>query len=53
MVRAYERHCGPLAQYGMKHMRAFANICNANARVGEDAMAKVASQACAAVARSD
>ncbi|CAD6270967.1 unnamed protein product [Miscanthus lutarioriparius] len=51
MARAYEHHCGPLTQYGMKHMRAFANICNAG--VGEDAMAKVASQACAAVARSD
>lgn len=51
MVRAYERHCGPLAQYGMKHMRSFANICNAG--VGEEAMAKVASQACAAAARSD
>ncbi|RLN28682.1 vacuolar-processing enzyme-like [Panicum miliaceum] len=45
MVRAYEAQCGPLAQYGMKHMRSFANICNAG--VGEDAMAKVASQACA------
>ncbi|KXG22709.1 vacuolar-processing enzyme [Sorghum bicolor] len=50
VVRAYERHCGPLAQYGMKHMRSLANICNAG--VGEDAMAKVASQACAAVAPS-
>lgn len=46
MVRAYERHCGPLKQYGMKHMRAFANICNAG--VGEQAMAKAAAQACAA-----
>jgi legumain len=46
MVRAYEAQCGPLKQYGMKHMRSFANICNAG--VGEDAMAKVASQACAA-----
>ena len=45
MVRAYEAQCGPLAQYGMKHMRSFANICNAG--VGEQAMAKVASQACA------
>lgn len=24
----YETHCGSLTQYGMKHMRAFANICN-------------------------
>jgi legumain len=51
LVRAYERSCGPLGQYGMKHMRGFANICNAG--VGEDGMAKVASEACAAVARSD
>ncbi|TVT96891.1 hypothetical protein EJB05_57888, partial [Eragrostis curvula] len=28
-VRTYEGHCGPLGQYGIKHMRAFANICNA------------------------
>lgn len=29
MVRTYEASCGALTQYGMKHMRAFANICNA------------------------
>uniref|UniRef100_A0A0A9B3K0 See2a n=1 Tax=Arundo donax TaxID=35708 RepID=A0A0A9B3K0_ARUDO len=45
MVRTYEEQCGPLAQYGMKHMRSLANICNAGIR--EEAMAKVASQACA------
>ncbi|KAF4404060.1 hypothetical protein G4B88_014516 [Cannabis sativa] len=28
MVRVFEKHCGSLTQYGMKHMRAFANICN-------------------------
>ncbi|KAJ6326912.1 hypothetical protein OIU78_013908 [Salix suchowensis] len=28
MVRRFETHCGSLTQYGMKHMRAFANICN-------------------------
>ncbi|KAJ4712829.1 Vacuolar-processing enzyme [Melia azedarach] len=28
MVRIFETHCGSLTQYGMKHMRAFANICN-------------------------
>lgn len=28
MVRMFEAHCGSLTQYGMKHMRAFANICN-------------------------
>ncbi|CDP09908.1 unnamed protein product [Coffea canephora] len=27
-VRIFETHCGSLTQYGMKHMRAFANICN-------------------------
>ena len=27
-VRSFEARCGPLTQYGMKHMRAFANICN-------------------------
>ena len=27
-VRVFEPHCGSLTQYGMKHMRAFANICN-------------------------
>ncbi|KAL6841559.1 hypothetical protein ACP4OV_028702 [Aristida adscensionis] len=51
MVRAYEEHCGALAQYGMKHMRSFANMCNAG--VGEEAMARVASQACAGIARPD
>ncbi|GMH22762.1 hypothetical protein Nepgr_024605 [Nepenthes gracilis] len=28
MVRVFEEHCGSLTQYGMKLMRAFANICN-------------------------
>ncbi|CAO2819805.1 unnamed protein product [Amaranthus hypochondriacus] len=28
MVRTFEKECGSLTQYGMKHMRAFANICN-------------------------
>ncbi|GJV05129.1 vacuolar-processing enzyme [Tanacetum coccineum] len=27
-ARLFEKHCGLLTQYGMKHMRAFANICN-------------------------
>ncbi|GKV38100.1 hypothetical protein SLEP1_g46046 [Rubroshorea leprosula] len=27
-VRVFETQCGSLTQYGMKHMRAFANICN-------------------------
>lgn len=28
MVQVYESQCGSLTQYGMKYMRAFANICN-------------------------
>ncbi|KAL8139220.1 hypothetical protein V2J09_005241 [Rumex salicifolius] len=28
MVRVFEEKCGSLTQYGMKHMRALANICN-------------------------
>ncbi|XP_062180667.1 vacuolar-processing enzyme-like [Phragmites australis] len=47
MVDTYEEQCGSLAQYGMKHMRSLANICNAGVRA--EAMAKVASQACAIV----
>ncbi|XP_054809510.1 legumain-like isoform X2 [Prosopis cineraria] len=30
MVRLFETECGSLTQYGMKHMRAFANICNSH-----------------------
>eukprot|EP00887_Chlorella_sp_A99_P007632 scaffold20.g7632.t1 len=29
MVDAWEEACGPLDQYGMRHTRAFANLCNA------------------------
>ncbi|XP_031388638.1 vacuolar-processing enzyme [Punica granatum] len=36
MVQLFESHCGSLTQYGMKHMRAFANICNSD--VSEAAM---------------
>ncbi|KAI3804352.1 hypothetical protein L1987_25830 [Smallanthus sonchifolius] len=28
-VRTFETYCGSLTQYGMKHTRTFANICNA------------------------
>ncbi|KAM3368906.1 hypothetical protein ACQJBY_017052 [Aegilops geniculata] len=28
MVRVFESQCGSLTQYGMKHTRAFANMCN-------------------------
>lgn len=44
MVRTFERSCGPLTQYGMKHMRAFANICNSGLDVTK--MATAASETC-------
>jgi len=44
MVRTFERHCGSLAQYGMKHMRALANICNEG--ISMDTMATVSAEAC-------
>uniref|UniRef100_A0A0D9YAK4 Legumain prodomain domain-containing protein n=1 Tax=Oryza glumipatula TaxID=40148 RepID=A0A0D9YAK4_9ORYZ len=47
MVRAFEAQCGSLAQYGMKHTRSFANICNAG--ISAEAMAKVAAQACTSI----
>lgn len=47
MVRTFESHCGSLSQYGMKHMRALANICNENISV--DAMARVSAEACTQV----
>ncbi|CAL9765321.1 unnamed protein product [Musa acuminata subsp. burmannicoides] len=47
MVRTFESHCGSLSQYGMKHMRSLANICNAG--VSKETMAEVAAQACTAV----
>ncbi|GLJ05324.1 hypothetical protein SUGI_0016090 [Cryptomeria japonica] len=47
MVRTFESHCGSLSQYGMKHMRALANICNE--KISVDAMARVSSEACTQV----
>nr|XP_043606174.1 vacuolar-processing enzyme-like [Erigeron canadensis] len=44
MVRIYETHCGALTEYGMKHMRAFANICNK--KVSEEAMKVAAVDTC-------
>lgn len=44
MVRTFEAHCGSLAQYGMKHMRSLANICNEG--VSKDIMASVSAEAC-------
>ncbi|CAN4127570.1 unnamed protein product [Withania somnifera] len=43
-VRLFEAHCGSLTQYGMKHMRAFANICNNG--VSRDAMEEAFMVAC-------
>ncbi|KAK1615018.1 hypothetical protein QYE76_020535 [Lolium multiflorum] len=44
MVHGFEEQCGLLRQYGMKHTRAFANMCNAG--IGAEAMRKAASKAC-------
>ncbi|KAL2940191.1 Vacuolar-processing enzyme [Bienertia sinuspersici] len=44
LVRSFEKHCGSLSQYGMKHMRSIANICNAG--VTADQMAEASAQAC-------
>ncbi|XP_076916456.1 vacuolar-processing enzyme-like [Bidens hawaiensis] len=43
-VRTFETHCGSLSQYGMKHMRSIANLCNSG--VTNDQMAAASSQAC-------
>ncbi|XP_015884509.3 vacuolar-processing enzyme [Ziziphus jujuba] len=47
VVRTFETHCGSLSQYGMKHMRSFANICNAGIR--KEQMAEASAQACTSV----
>ncbi|KAG8375645.1 hypothetical protein BUALT_Bualt10G0121800 [Buddleja alternifolia] len=44
-VRTFEAHCGSLSQYGMKHMRSIANICNSGVKI--DQMAEASAQACA------
>nr|GMC77567.1 Vacuolar-processing enzyme [Ipomoea batatas] len=44
MVKIFEEHCGALGEYGRKHMRAFANICN-NA-ISLAAMGKASMAAC-------
>eukprot|EP00244_Chara_vulgaris_P008263 TRINITY_DN319_c0_g1_i4.p1 TRINITY_DN319_c0_g1~~TRINITY_DN319_c0_g1_i4.p1 ORF type:complete len:552 (+),score=109.54 TRINITY_DN319_c0_g1_i4:462-2117(+) len=46
-ARTFESFCGPLRQYGLKHMRAFANICNAH--VSMKTLEDVASLACTGV----
>ncbi|KAJ7966459.1 putative Vacuolar-processing enzyme [Quillaja saponaria] len=47
LVRTFETHCGSLSQYGMKHMRSFANICNAGIR--KEQMAEASAQACVSI----
>ncbi|KAF5748299.1 vacuolar-processing enzyme-like [Tripterygium wilfordii] len=47
MVRTFELHCGSLSQYGMKHMRSLANICNAG--IVKEQMAEASAQACVTV----
>ncbi|XP_010429610.1 PREDICTED: vacuolar-processing enzyme alpha-isozyme [Camelina sativa] len=47
MVRAFERHCGSLSQYGIKHMRSIANICNAGIQMVQ--MEEAAMQACPSI----
>uniref|UniRef100_A0ACD5V335 Uncharacterized protein n=1 Tax=Avena sativa TaxID=4498 RepID=A0ACD5V335_AVESA len=44
MVRVFESQCGSLTQYGMKHMRAFANICNNG--ISEAEMKEASIRAC-------
>ncbi|KAL6533988.1 hypothetical protein OROHE_013821 [Orobanche hederae] len=44
LVRTFEAYCGSLSQYGMKHMRSFANICNAGVKTEQ--MAEASAQAC-------
>jgi hypothetical protein len=43
-VQEFETHCGSLTQYGMKHTRAFANICNRG--ITKHAMEVAARTAC-------
>ncbi|KAK1430552.1 hypothetical protein QVD17_13372 [Tagetes erecta] len=44
MVRTFEKYCGTLTQYGMKHTRTFANICNNG--VAKKAMDEAAKKSC-------
>ncbi|KAK9059238.1 hypothetical protein SSX86_021857 [Deinandra increscens subsp. villosa] len=43
-IRTFETHCGSLTQYGMKHTRTFANVCNNG--VSKEAMDEAAKEAC-------
>ncbi|KAG6510182.1 hypothetical protein ZIOFF_028191 [Zingiber officinale] len=44
VVQTFELHCGSLTQYGMKYMRAFANICNEG--VSKDEMEEACGNVC-------
>ncbi|KAI5586291.1 hypothetical protein POPTR_006G232900v4 [Populus trichocarpa] len=44
LVRTFETHCGSISQYGMKHMRSLANLCNAG--IVKEQMAEASAQAC-------
>ncbi|KAG0486871.1 hypothetical protein HPP92_008966 [Vanilla planifolia] len=46
-VRTFETHCGSLSQYGLKHMRSFANFCNTG--IKGNMMAKVSAQVCPSI----
>ncbi|XP_016729706.1 vacuolar-processing enzyme-like [Gossypium hirsutum] len=47
MVTFFEIHYRKLAQYGMKHMLSFANICNAGIRTEQ--MVEASAEACAGI----
>lgn len=44
LVKTLESFCGSLSEYGMKHMRSIANMCNAG--ITKDQIAEAAAQAC-------
>ncbi|XP_024996632.1 vacuolar-processing enzyme-like, partial [Cynara cardunculus var. scolymus] len=44
MIRTFETHCGSLTQYGMKHTRTFADVCNNG--VANEAMDKASKMTC-------
>ena len=50
MVGTWEAACGPLDQYGMKHARAFANLCNTGLAPAH--LAAAAARSCPAPAES-
>uniref|UniRef100_A0A251VAA9 Putative peptidase C13, legumain n=2 Tax=Helianthus annuus TaxID=4232 RepID=A0A251VAA9_HELAN len=47
MVRTFETHCGSLTQYGLKHTRTFANICNNG--VTKKAMDEASKKSCSSI----